>query len=308
MEKKELIGEIERLKLEKDALILAHYYVDGDLQEIADFVGDSYALAKKAVSSQKKRIVFCGVKFMGESAKLLNPDKEVFLVDKDALCPMAEMITGKDIEAYRKKYPDLCVVTYINSTAETKAHSDVCITSSNALKIVKKIQADNILLCPDKNLGTYIKSQLEDDLKDKNVIIHDGYCHVHEDFTYEAIQEAKEKHPNAPVLAHPEINPACYDLADYIGSTSGILKEARERDEEEFIICTEKGILHQLQKDSPNKKFYFTDLKQLCYDMKKLNLEKLRDCLRDDLNEVFLDEDIMEKASQPLKKMLEMAE
>ncbi|WP_072469141.1 quinolinate synthase NadA [Urinicoccus massiliensis] len=308
MENKELLGEIEELKLKKDALILAHYYVDGDLQEVADFVGDSYALAKKAVASEKKRIVFCGVKFMGESAKLLNPHKRVFLVDKHALCPMADMITGRDIEEYRREYKHICVVTYINSTAETKAHSDVCVTSSNALRIVKKIQADNILLCPDKNLGTYIKSQLKDDLKDKNVLIHDGYCHVHEDFTYEAIQEAKAKHPKAPVLVHPEINPACYDLADYIGSTSGILKEARERPEEEFIICTERGILHQLQKDSPHKKFYFTDLKQVCYNMKMLNLEKLRDCLRDDLNEVFLDEDVMEKASRPLKKMLEMAE
>ena len=308
MNKEEIVQEIEELKLKKNALILAHYYVDGDLQDVADFVGDSYALAKKAVASNKDRIVFCGVKFMGESAKLLNPDKRVFLVEKNAFCPMADMIHGSDIEEYKKQYEDLYVVTYINSTAETKAHSDVCVTSSNAVKIVKKIQTKNILLCLDKNLGYFIKSRLEDSLSEKNIIIHDGYCPVHEEFSKEVLQKAKKDHPNALVLIHPESNPSCYPLADYIGSTSGILKTARESDCQEFIIGTERGILYQLQKDSPDKKFYFTDLKQTCEDMKKLTLEKLRDCLRDDLNEVFLDEETMEKASVPLKRMLELAE
>ncbi len=301
MKKEELIEEIRKLKEEKDALVLAHYYVDGDLQEIADFVGDSYGLSKEAMESDRERIVFCGVKFMGESAKLLNPHKKVYLVNKDALCPMADMVDGSIIEEERKKHDDLCVVTYINSTAETKKHADICITSSNAVKIIENLESDNIFLIPDKNLGYYIK----ENFKDKNIKLHDGYCYVHNEIDRQALESAMEKYPRAKVLVHPESNPEIFPLADFIGSTSGILKYAKESEEEDFIICTEKGILHQLRKDSPNKNFYFTERSQTCKDMKKLSLEDLRDVLKYDENEVLLEEELMEKARIPLLRMME---
>lgn len=301
MNRDELIDEINRLKMEKDALILAHYYVDGDIQDIADYVGDSYGLSKKVIDSDKKRIVFCGVKFMGESAKILNPEKKVYLVENDALCPMADMVDREDIECAREKYDNLYVVSYINSSADTKRYSDICITSSNALDIIEKIDSNNILMIPDKNLGTYVKEKI----KDKNIILHDGYCYVHEDIDRVYVEAAKEEHPKAEILVHPECNPSVFSLANYIGSTAGILNYVKNSDTKEFIICTEKGILHKLSEDNPDKSFYFTDRDQTCRDMKKIDLEKLRDVLKYDKNEVIIDDLTMGEAKIPLMRMME---
>ena len=231
----ELVKEIEQLKKEKNAVILAHYYVNDEVQEIADYIGDSYYLAKVAREVDAKTIVFCGVSFMGESAKILNPNKTVLMPDMSADCPMAHMAQVEKIEEMRGKYDDLAVVCYINSTAELKCHSDVCVTSSNAVKIVKSLPNKNIFFIPDENLGRHVAKQIPE----KNIILNKGFCHVHVSMTADNLKAIKEKYPKALVLAHPECKQEVLDLADYIGSTSGIINYATESDNEEFIICTE---------------------------------------------------------------------
>lgn len=300
---KKLIEEIEQLKKEKNAVILAHYYVDGDIQEIADYVGDSYYLSKVAVDCPQQTIVFAGVKFMGESAKLLNPHKTVLMPDEEADCPMAHMCEEEFIKNARKKYDDLCVVTYINSTAKLKTLSDVCVTSSNAKKIVKQLPNKNILFIPDQNLGKHIAEMLPE----KNFIFCDGHCPTHFRITVDELLKAKEEHPDAPVLIHPECKPELVKLSDYSGSTSGIIDYARNDDHDEFIVVTEIGVLHQMKKENPNKKFYTVTNKQICPDMKKNSLEKLRDCLKYNKNEVILDEEFMKLAKKPLEMMHKLA-
>ena len=298
-----LVEEIEQLKKERNAVVLAHYYVNDEVQAIADYVGDSYYLAKVAVDLKESTIVFAGVNFMGESAKILNPDKTVLLPDAKADCPMAHMAEVERIEQVREEYDDVAVVCYINSTAELKMHSDVCVTSANAMKIVKALPNKNIFFIPDENLGRYIASKLPE----KNFIFNDGYCHVHKAVTADMIKKAKESHPDAEVLIHPECTLEVLELADYIGSTSGIIDYATKSDKKEFIISTELGVLYQLKKNNPDKQFFAAGSVQICPNMKKVTLEKVRDSLRDNTGVVEVSDEKREKSLVPLKRMLELA-
>ena len=295
--------EIEQLKKERNAVLLAHYYVDDAVQEIADYVGDSYYLAKVALKESKDVICFAGVNFMGESAKILNPDRTVIMPDQKADCPMAHMVDVEKIEEIRKKYDDLAVVCYINSTAEIKAHSDVCVTSSNAVKIVKALPNKNIFFIPDRNLAHYIAGLVPE----KNFIYNEGFCIVHEYMEVEEIQEAKAAHPEAEVLSHPECPAKVLELSDFVGSTSEIIAQAGKSDAKEFIICTESGVLYELQKRNPEKKFYFTETTPICRNMKKVTLEKVLHVLKTGENEVFVDDKLREESKKPLERMLELA-
>lgn len=296
--------EIEQLKKEKNAVILAHYYVRPEVQEIADYVGDSFYLSKVAVGLKEKTIVFCGVSFMGESAKILNPEKTVLMLDMAADCPMAHMASAETIEKIRSEYDDLAVVCYINSTAELKRHSDVCVTSSNALKVVTALPQKNIFFVPDENLGRYIGSKLPE----KNFIYNDGFCHVHRSITAENVKKAKEVHPEAEVLVHPECTPDVVALGDYVGSTSGIIDYATASDKDVFIICTEMGVLYELKQKNPGKTFYSVGHRQFCPNMKRISLENVRDTLRDMKNQVELPEELRLNAKKALDEMLRIAQ
>ena len=295
--------DIEQLMKENDAVILAHYYVRPEIQEIADYIGDSFYLSKVAVGLKEKTIVFCGVSFMGESAKILNPEKTVLMPDMAADCPMAHMASPETIEKVRAEYDDLAVVCYINSTAELKRHSDVCVTSANAVKIVKNLPNKNIFFIPDRNLAHYIAGLVPE----KHFIYNEGFCIVHEYMEVEEIQDAKKAHPDAEVLAHPECPQAVLELADYIGSTTGIINYAGETDAQEMIICTESGVLYELEKRYPEKKFYFTETLPVCRNMKKVTLEKILHVLKTGENEVFVDDALREESKKPLERMLELA-
>lgn len=298
-----MLNEIERLKKEKDAVILAHYYVNDEVQEIADYIGDSYYLAKIAKTVDAKTIVFCGVSFMGESAKILNPDKTVLMPDMSADCPMAHMAEIEKIEEMRNKYDDLAVVCYINSTAELKCHSDVCVTSSNAVKIVKALPNKNIFFIPDENLGRHVAEQVPE----KNIILNDGFCHVHVSVTADNVKAIKAKYPSALILAHPECKKEVLDLADYIGSTSGIIDYASSSDNTDFIICTESGVSYKLKEKNPDKKFYFAGTKHFCPNMKLNTVEKVLEVLKTGKNEVRVSDEIRIKSLKPLDRMLELA-
>lgn len=298
----DIVKRINELKKEKNAVILAHYYVEDEIQEIADYVGDSFYLAKIATTVKEDTIVFCGVSFMGESAKILNPEKKVLMPDASADCPMAHMASIEKIQEIKKLYDDVSVVCYVNSSAKLKSYSDVCVTSSNALKIVKNISSKNIFFIPDENLGRYVAGKLPE----KNFIFNDGYCPIHKDMTKENLLRVKEKYPNAKVMVHPECTDDVLKLADYIGSTSGIIDYATESDEKEFIVVTELGVLYELRCKNPNKKFYDLGIGQYCPDMKKITLEKVLNSLVNNESEVILDKELMKKAYIPLKRMLEM--
>ena len=300
----ELIKQIDQIKKQRNAIILAHYYVDDAVQAIADYVGDSYYLSKVAKETSAEVILFAGVNFMGESAKILNPDKIVLLPDHIAYCPMANMVEPEDIEEIREKYEDVAVVCYINSSTEIKALSDVCVTSSNALKVVNQLPHQFIYFIPDNNLGRYVASQIPQ----KEFIFHDGFCHVHTSITKENVLKAKEVLPEAEILVHPECTMDVVGLGDYVGSTSGIIDYAKQSHKEAFIICTEMGILYELQNQCPNKKFYSVGHRQFCPNMKRITLEKVYTSLANLSNEVHLDEEVRVKAAEALQKMLELAE
>ena len=295
--------EIQELKKEKNAVILAHYYVKPEIQEIADYIGDSYYLSKVAVDLKEQTIVFCGVSFMGESAKILNPDKTVLMPDVSADCAMAHMADAETIKKMREKYEDLAVVCYINSTAELKRHSDVCVTSANAVKIVKALPNQNIFFIPDRNLAHFIAGQVPE----KHFVYNEGYCPDHEEIQVNEILKERELHPNAMILTHPECPEAVRDMSDYIGSTSGIIAYAKKSDCQEFIICTENGVRFELEKQNPEKKFYFTKTEPVCHDMKKITLMKVRDVLKNGGNEIQVTEALREGSVKPLEKMLELA-
>ena len=294
---------IEQLKKEKDIVILAHYYVDGEVQEIADLVGDSYFLAKKATEVSQQNILFCGVSFMGASAKILNPGKRVIMADEFADCPMAHMVDIAKIQQVREQYPDVAVVCYVNSTAEIKAYSDVCVTSSNALRVVQSLPNKHIFFIPDNNLGRYISTLVPE----KEFIFNDGFCHVHTSIQRENVEEAKKLHPNAPVLTHPECTADVLEISDFIGSTSEILDYATKSDAKEFIICTEMGIFFELEQKNPDKRFYSVGHRQFCPNMKKITLEKVVRAMEEMEPEVTMDEELRVKANAPLVKMLELA-
>ena len=294
---------IEQLKKEKDIVMLAHSYVDGEVQEIADLVGDSYFLAKKATEVSQQNILFCGVSFMGESAKILNPGKRVIMADEFADCPMAHMVDIAKIQQVREQYPDVAVVCYVNSTAEIKAYSDVCVTSSNALRVVQSLPNKHIFFIPDNNLGRYISTLVPE----KEFIFNDGFCHVHTSIHRENVEEAKKLHPNAPVLTHPECTADVLEISDFIGSTSEILDYATKSDAKEFIICTEMGIFFELEQKNPDKRFYSVGHRQFCPNMKKITLEKVVRAMEEMEPEVTMDEELRVKANAPLVKMLELA-
>ena len=297
------IQQILDIKKEKNAVILAHYYASDEVQAIADYVGDSFYLAKLAKSVTADRIVFCGVSFMGESAKILNPQKKVILPEASADCPMAHMADPKRIEALREQYPDLAVVCYINSTAELKCLSDVCVTSSNAVRIVEKLPSKNIFFIPDKNLGRYVAEQLPD----KHIILNDGFCPIHARISREQLLKQKALHPGALVLSHPECEQEILEASDYIGSTAELIAFAKSSSAEEFIVATEQGVAFKLQNDNPGKRFYFTDPMPLCHGMKQVTLDSVLKALRDEQYEVKVDEEVSRKALIPLEKMLEYA-
>ncbi len=296
------IDRINQLKKEKNAVIMAHYYVDGEIQKIADEVGDSYYLSKKASETDADKIILCGVSFMGESAKILNPDKEVYLPDRTADCPMAHMIEKDLIEEMRQNYEDLAVVCYINSTAETKSYSDVCVTSSNAVKIVKELPNHNIFFIPDGNLGRYVADQVPD----KNIILNKGYCPIHQQITVEKVKDAKIAHQEAVFAAHPECTYDVLKEADYVGSTSGIIEYVTASDKKEFIIGTEIGIFYKLKEKNPDKIFYPVMENQICEDMKKVSLEQILEILEGGGEEVQVAEEVREKSLIPLERMLHL--
>lgn len=295
--------KINRLKKEKNAVILAHYYAPDEVQKVADYVGDSFYLAKVAKQSDADVIVFCGVAFMGESAKILNPDKKVLMPDLTADCAMAHMVKPGMIEEMKEKYDDLAVVCYINSTADLKCKSDVCVTSSNAVKIVKALPNKNIFFIPDKNLGNFVKESVPE----KNIVLNDGCCPIHAKISVPHLEEEKRKHPEALILTHPECEKALLELSDYIGSTADIISYAKESAASEFIICTEEGVNYRLVKDNPNKRFYFPNPKPCCEDMKLNTLENLVKCLETEENVVEVSGEIRERALVPLNRMLELA-
>ena len=295
--------KINRLKQEKNAVILAHFYVPDEVQEVADYVGDSFYLAKVAKQSNAEKIVFCGVSFMGESAKILNPGKKVLMPDLSADCAMAHMVSPGIIDEMKAKYEELAVVCYINSTADLKCQSDVCVTSSNAVKIVKALPNKNIFFIPDKNLGSFVKESVPE----KNIILNDGCCPIHAKIMVAHVEEEKRKHPKALVLTHPECKKEILELSDYIGSTADIISYAKESNDSEFIICTEEGVNYRLMADNPNKAFYFPNPKPCCEDMKLNTLENLLKCLETEENVVEVSEEIRKRALVPLDKMLELA-
>ncbi|GKH30745.1 quinolinate synthase A [Faecalicatena contorta] len=303
MKKMTIADEINRLKKEKNAVILAHYYVNPEVQDIADYIGDSFYLSKVAVELTEQTIVFCGVSFMGESAKVLNPGKTVLMPDASADCAMAHMADTDTIRKMREQYEDLAVVCYINSTAELKEHSDVCVTSANAVKIVRAIPNKNIFFIPDRNLAHFVAEQVPE----KNFVYNEGYCPVHEKMSVAEIRKAKKMHPEAEVLSHPECPKAVLELSDYIGSTTGIIDYAGKSGSREFIICTENGVRHKLENDYPEKKFYFTETEPVCEDMKIITLEKILHVLKTGENEVRVSDERRENSRKPLERMLELA-
>lgn len=295
--------EMERWKEETDSVLLAHYYVPKEIQKLADYVGDSFYLASLSKKLRQKQIVMAGVHFMGESIKILNPDKKVVMLHGAADCPMAHMIQKEKIQEMRKKYQDLAVVCYINSTAEIKALSDVCVTSSNAVSIVKNLKEKNIFFIPDGNLARYVASFVPE----KNIIANEGYCPVHHQILRKEVLSLKEKYPQAKVLSHPECRQEILNISDFVGSTKQIIQKIKEYMEKEYIIITEMGIAYELEKLYPDKSFYL--LPNLsCQDMKYSTSKELLNLFQGPLEEIFLEESIIEKARKPLQRMLDFGE
>ena len=297
------VEEIQKLKKEKNAVILAHYYVRPEVQEIADYIGDSFYLSKVATKLKEKTIVFCGVSFMGESAKILNPEKTVLMPDMTADCPMAHMADVETIRKMRIEYDDLAVVCYINSTAALKEYSDVCVTSANAVKIVKELPNKNIFFIPDRNLAHFVA----DHVPEKNFVYNNGFCPTHERMEPEDVAEVKRRHPGAQIVAHGECRAELLAMADYVGSTSGIIQYVTASDCQEFIVCTEEGVGYKLKEQNPEKTFYYPDKLPVCPNMKKNTLEKVLHVLQTGENEVHVDAKLRENSKKPLEKMLELA-
>lgn len=293
--------DIIELKKQKDVVIVAHNYQIGDIQDIADFVGDSFGLAQKVSELDVSNVIFCGVDFMAESAAILNPDKNIIHPEPQAGCPMAEMVDLKDLIDYKEKNPDAAVVSYVNTKAETKAESDVCCTSSNAVKVVESVDEDKVLFVPDKNLGSYVKRFVTD----KQIDIWEGFCGTHDNITPEDVQQLKEKYPNAEVVVHPECRPEVVDMADYAESTAGILERAKKTKADKMIVGTEKEMGYRLKKEVPDKEYYFPG-NPICKNMKKITLDKVLSSLQNFKPVVKMDEEIAKKALKPLRKMVEI--
>ena len=305
----ELIKAINELKKNKNAVILGHYYQKGEIQDIADFVGDSLALAQWAAKTKADIIVMCGVHFMGETAKILCPNKKVLVPDMNAGCSLADSCPADQFTQFVHEHPDHTVISYVNTTAAVKAVTDVVVTSTNARQIVESFpQDEKIIFGPDRNLGNYINS-----ITGRKMLLWDGACHVHEQFSVEKIIELKTKYPDAVVLAHPECKSVVLKLADVVGSTAALLKHAVNSDKQQFIVATESGILHEMQKKCPDKTFIpappndSTCSCNECSFMRLNTLEKLYDCLKNESPEILVDPEIAEKAVKPIQKMLEIS-
>ena len=296
----ELKERIRGLQEEKGAVILAHNYQPPQIQEIADYLGDSLDLSRKARDSVARMIVFCGVRFMAESAKILSPEKTVLLPRREAVCEMAAMVTLPELRMLKARYPGAVVVAYVNTTAEVKAESDVCCTSANAVKVVKKLKEDEIIFIPDRNLASWVSRFTQ-----KKIIPWNGYCYVHERFTPEDVREAKKLHPQAVVIVHPECRPGVVDLADRVESTEGMVRLAKALQAEEFIIGTEEGLIQRLQRENPQKRFYSAGPARMCRSMKYIRLEDVYLSLKEERFKVELPETIIEKARKALDRMLE---
>ena len=304
------ILEIKKLKAEKNAIILAHYYQTGDIQDIADFVGDSLALSQKAASNSADIILFAGVKFMAETAKILSPEKKVLLPDLNAGCSLADSCKAVDFEKFLKENPGRTVISYINTTAEIKALSDIICTSSNAVQIVESLPADEkIIFAPDRNLGNYVLNKTGRDM-----IIWNGTCHVHEEFSLEAILRLKKENPSAKIIVHPECELPVRMVADFIGSTSSLLQFIRNDPGNCYIVATEAGIIHQMKKENPEKTYIPAPPRDStcgcseCNFMKLITIEKILNCLKSEKPEIILDGEILIKAQKPIKRMMEISE
>lgn len=309
MSNTELISEIKRLKKEKNAMILAHYYQIGEIQDIADIVGDSLALAQKAAKTDASILVVCGVHFMGETAKILSPDKKVLVPDLNAGCSLADSCKAEEFEAFIKEHPGHTVISYVNTTAAVKALTDVVVTSSNAQKIVSQFPQDaKIIFGPDRNLGNYINS-----VTGRKMLLWNGACHVHEQFSTEKLIALRKQYPDAKVLAHPECRQTIIALADVVGSTQALLNYAIESDAKQFLVATESGILHEMTQKCPGKEFIpvppedSTCACNECNFMRLNTLEKLYNCLKNETPEIIVEENLRRKAVKPILKMLEMS-
>ena len=308
----DFVAEINRLKKEKNAVILAHYYQTADIQDVADYIGDSLGLSQEAAKTEADLIVFAGVKFMAETAKILSPNKKVVLPDINAGCSLEESAPADKFKAFKANYPDAVVISYVNCSAELKTLTDIVCTSTNAIKIVESVPADKqIIFAPDKNLGGYINR-----VTGRNMILWDGACMVHEAFSARMLKDMKEKYPEACVIAHPESEKPVLDLAEYIGSTTGLLKYTINSPKKEFIVATESGILHQMQKASPDKVFHVAPTSkdgracQACQDcphMKLNTMEKLYNCLKDETPEIILPKQTIKDARAAIDRMLEIS-
>jgi quinolinate synthase len=309
MNKSELISEINRLKKEKNAVIMAHYYQMGDIQDIADVIGDSLALAQQAAKTDADIIVLCGVHFMGETAKILSPQKKVLVPDLEAGCSLADSCPADAFEAFTKAHPDHTVISYVNTTAAVKALTDVVVTSTNAKKIVDQFPKDaKLIFGPDRNLGNYINS-----VTGREMLLWDGACHVHEQFSVEKLVKLKADHPEAEVLAHPECKRPLLLMADFIGSTQALLNYTINSDKKSFLVATESGIIHEMQKKNPDKEFIpvppndSTCACNECNFMRLNTLEQLYNCLLNETPEILVDEEVRVKAVKPILRMLEMS-
>jgi len=298
---KELASKVQKLKEEKNAVILAHYYVDGFIQDVADFVGDSLELARKAKSTDADIIVFCGVYFMAETAKILNPEKKVLIPYYKAGCLMADMAIAEEIEEFRKQNPDFAVVTYVNSSADVKAVSDVCCTSANAVKIVESLEKEKILFVPDRNLGSYVASKV----KDKEIYLWEGYCPVHDKLRVKDVMERKER--GGVFIAHPECNEEVRRIADFVGSTSQMVNFVKEVEADRVIVGTERETIHHLRKVRPDVEFEVAYDGFVCDQMKLITPERLLKALEREQFEVFVDKGIAEKAREAIEKMLDLS-
>ncbi|WP_346886361.1 quinolinate synthase NadA [Clostridium sp. UBA4395] len=291
--------DILKLKKEKNALVLAHLYEKAEIQEVADIVGDSYFLSKKAMESSKDIIVFCGVKFMAESAKILSPNKRILIPVNDTTCPMADMATVDKLKAMKLRNPKAKVVTYINSNGDIKALSDVCVTSSSAKAILNNIEEEEIIFLPDRNLGSY----LQENIQNKKFILYDGFCPVHERVEEEEVLTLKNRYPNFKVLVHPECSKKVRDLGDFIGSTSELIDYSFQDGTNGFIVVTEEGVLYQMKEKSPNKTFIPIESGMICPNMKKISMKDLYNCLINEEFEVHIEEELRLKAHKSLENM-----
>jgi len=303
------INEINRLRKEKNAIILAHYYQTGDIQDIADFIGDSLALSQKAAENDADIILFAGVKFMAETAKILAPDKKVLLPDMNAGCSLADSCRAEDFEKFIRENPGRTIITYVNTTAEIKALSDICCTSSNAVDIVNSLpHEEKIIFAPDRNLGNYVQK-----ITGRDIVVWNGTCHVHEEFSIESIIKLKTQHPEAKVIVHPECELPVRMVADFIGSTSALLQFVKNDKSVTYIVATEPGIIYQMKKGEPEKSFIPAPPKDStcgcseCNFMKLITIEKIYNCLRSEKPEIIIDDNIIKEGLKPIKRMLDIS-